>query len=249
MGRRKTVRQCISMIYDVPMASPLQPAQASTTAIRTAIRRLGMPLPSALSPQIRLYQVPGAVAAWQGVGEPVAGLGARCPFWAEIWPGGEAMARFLLDAPDTVSARVVYDLGAGCGVGAIAAARAGAARARAVDCDLAAVTAVSLNATLNAVTVASELADPLDGPLPEGVDVILAADLWYEPWLARRTTAWLRRAAKAGITVLVADPGRAHLPRSGLVELACYPVPTSLDTERAALTPTRVFRIDRDARI
>jgi predicted nicotinamide N-methyase len=42
--------------------------------------------------------------------------------------------------------------------------------------------------------------------------------------------------------VLIADPGRAYLPRSGLIELAAYDVPTSLDLENRQLMTTRVYR-------
>jgi predicted nicotinamide N-methyase len=41
----------------------------------------------------------------------------------------------------------------------------------------------------------------------------------------------------------LADPGRAYLPKSGLVEIACHAVPTSLDLENRTLMATRVFRL------
>lgn len=78
------------------------------------------------------------------------------------------------------------------------------------------------------------------------MDVLLAADLWYEHAMAQRVTPWLRRAAATGLRVIAADPGRSYLPRDGLLELECYDVPTSIDLERALVTPTRVFQVLAD---
>ena len=50
------------------------------------------------------------------------------PFWAFAWAGGQALARYVLDAPDLVRGREVLDLATGSGLVAIAAARAGARR-------------------------------------------------------------------------------------------------------------------------
>jgi len=43
--------------------------------------------------------------------------------------------------------------------------------------------------------------------------------------------------------VLVADPGRAYLPASGLDEIACYDVPTDRDLEDREMRRTRVLRV------
>ena len=47
------------------------------------------------------------------------------------------------------------------------------------------------------------------------VEVVIAADTWYDAALAGRVLPWLRRAKAAGIDVLVGDPGRADLPAEG----------------------------------
>ncbi len=39
------------------------------------------------------------------------------PFWAFVWAGGQALARYVLDHPDSVRGRTVLDLAAGSGVG------------------------------------------------------------------------------------------------------------------------------------
>lgn len=62
------------------------------------------------------------------------------PFWAIYWPGGQALARFLLDEGENLfsSSRKgmnVLDVGSGCGAAAIAAKLAGAKRVVANDID------------------------------------------------------------------------------------------------------------------
>lgn len=145
------------------------------------------------------------------------------PYWAYCWAGGAALARHLLDHPETVAGQRVLDLGSGCGVAAIAAAKAGAREIVAIDADPNAGAAIAVNAALNGVLVAAHVRDPLD-ETPPGADVILAGDLFYEARLAARATAFLGRCAAAGKTVLIGDPGRAHLPLERLLMLASYPV-------------------------
>lgn len=210
------------------------------------IRLHARPQAVALCPELRLYQVDALTALWQ-VGERELGeAGVEVPFWAVAWPGGQALARFVLDAPQFVRGARVLDLGTGSGVAAIAAARAGAASVCGIDPDPMAVAAVRLNAALNAVQVQAMTRDPLRDDPPTDVNVLLAADLWYEQAMAQRVTPWLRRAAAAGLRVLGADPGRRYLPRDGLLELECYDVPTSIDLERDIVTPTRVFQVLAD---
>jgi len=43
--------------------------------------------------------------------------------------------------------------------------------------------------------------------------------------------------------VWVADPGRAYLPIDGLLPIATYDVPTSLELEDRTMRPTRLFRL------
>ena len=86
----------------------------------------------------------------------------------------------------------------------------------------------------------------LDEPSPE-VDVLLAADTWYEGALAERVLPWLRAAAARGTRVLVGDPGRRYLPApatAGLVELARYEVHTTTVLEDRPLVGAQVFVLD-----
>ena len=60
--------------------------------------------------------------------------------------GGQALARYVLDHPETVAGRRVLDLGAGSGLVAVAALQAGAAHVLASDPDPYSHTAIALNA-------------------------------------------------------------------------------------------------------
>ena len=204
--------------------------------------RLAPPRPSALCPELKLHLLPMGGDPWHDACTPFSQQ-LQFPYWAVAWPGGEALARYLLDAPHLARDRRVYELGCGGGIAAIAAARTGAATVTAVDTDPLAVRAVHANAALNGVSLSSCATDPLPQAPPNDVDLILAADLWYEAWIGRRVTPWLRAAAARGVTVLTADPGRRFAPRAGYCTLAHYRVPTSTQWERQAITPTRVMQL------
>lgn len=163
------------------------------------------------------------------------------PYWAWAWAGGQALARHVLDHPELVRGRRVVDIGCGGGIVAIAAARAGATNVSAIDVEIFAIEACRLNAEANAVTLELEEADPIG--TDAGWDVVLVGDLWYEPELAARMAPWLRGLAERGALVLTGDPGRAHLPGSGLQELARYEVPTIEDLEDVTTRTVRVLRL------
>src|SRR6201993_5322531 len=71
------------------------------------------------------------------------------PFWAFPWAGGQGLARYVLDHPETVAGRDVLDVAPGSGLVAIAAAKAGARTVTAGDIDENALAAIALNATAN----------------------------------------------------------------------------------------------------
>ena len=70
----------------------------------------------------------------------------------------------------------------------------------------------------------------------------MAGDVCYERPMASRVLGWLDQAVAAGIEVLIADPGRAYLPKSGLTEMARHDVPTSLDLENRKIMTTVIYR-------
>src|SRR5208282_4634101 len=75
------------------------------------------------------------------------------PFWAFAWPGGQGIARYILDHPEIVKGKRILDFAAGSGLASIAAMKAGAAQVMAIDVDELALEAITLNAELNTVAV------------------------------------------------------------------------------------------------
>ncbi len=195
--------------------------------------RLSLATP-ALLPELRLYRAGPA----SGLTRLASGAGA--PYWAYPWAGGLALARYLLDHPETVAGKRVLDLGAGGGLAAIAAMKAGAREAIAIDVDPDAMAAIALNAEANAVAVETVCGDPLDGPAPD-VDLVLVGDLFYEAGLAARATAFLDRCRPAGIGARIGDPGRAPLPRARLKPLAENRLAEFGDAPDATATASAVF--------
>jgi predicted nicotinamide N-methyase len=183
-----------------------------------------------LVPEIALHLATQMTPIWLATEEELARGAVPPPFWAFAWAGGQALARYLLDHPDMVAGREVLDIGSGSGIVAIAAAMAGASRVVAGDIDLFAAAAITLNARLNGVVVAVDTRDLLDRGAA-GWGVALAGDICYEEPMSSRAMSLLRRIAARDRPALLGDPGRAYLPRSGLVELARYEVPTSRELE------------------
>jgi predicted nicotinamide N-methyase len=163
------------------------------------------------------------------------------PYWAFAWAGGQALARYVLDHPETVRGKRVLDLASGSGLVAIAAARAGAAHAIANDIDAFAAAAIAANAEANDVPIEALLEDVLDDVAD--ADVILAADFCYERPFAERALAFLTRAQARGTTVLVGDPGRRYFPRERFEPLAAYDVPVPRELEEAEVLSTTIWRL------
>jgi len=195
-----------------------------------------------LVPEIRLHLASEITPIWQATEETLAQGQVPPPFWAFAWAGGQALARHILDHPETVVGKNVLDLASGSGMVAIAAAKAGAERVTACDIDPVAAAVIALNAALNGVMVGIETRDLLDRG-PAGWAVVTAGDVCYEEPMSSRIIALLRRIAARGRLALLGDPGRAYLPREGLVELARYAVPVSRELEDRDERDGVVYRV------
>ena len=194
-----------------------------------------------LVPEIELYLASEVLPLWNKT-EEIGTANLPPPYWAFAWPGGQALARYLLDHPETVRGKRVLDFGAGSGLVAIAAAKAGGS-ATAADIDPLSIAAMTLNATLNRVaftTIRDEVIGR-SGPW----DTILLGDMCYERPLAERLLAWLRTLSQLRTEVLFGDPGRTYFPPSGLARLATYRVPTTRDLEDREMRETSVYRLLR----
>lgn len=192
------------------------------------------PHPVPLVPEVVLRGADDVIALWEATDQ------LDPPFWAFPWAGGQALARHVLDHPETVTGRRVLDLAAGSGLVAIAARLAGAAHVTANDIDTRSAAAITLNAALNDVTLTVTTGDLLGDP-PDDYDVVLAGDVFYDRDMAARVLPFLRAAATGGATVLVGDPQRAHLPHAEFTVLAAYDVPVHDALESAEIKRTTVL--------
>lgn len=167
------------------------------------------------------------------------------PYWAFAWPGGQALARYLLDHPSIVASRRVADIGSGSGIVAIAAAKAGARHVTAADIDPAAAHVIALNAERNGVSDrVTATTEDLLAMLPDA-DLIVISDLVYEPELHVRVSAFLDRAMAAGIEVLMGDRLTANRPALPLRELASYDVALVPPLSDQEVRGGRVWRLGR----
>ena len=199
--------------------------------------------PVVLVPEIRLYQASEPMSVWQHTEQATGRTGLDPPFWAFAWAGGQALARYLLDHPEAVTGRHVIEVASGSGLVAIAAVLAGAAGVTAYDIDPLAATAITANAEANCVAVPAVCTDVLSGLPPDGTDLVLVADAFYERDLAAQVLRFAERSQARGAAVLAGDFGRAYLPRARLAPLASYDVPGLAALEDADVKRTTVWTL------
>jgi predicted nicotinamide N-methyase len=191
-------------------------------------------------PEIRLHLATEAHDLWLKTEDELEKIGLPPPFWAFAWAGGQGLARYILDHPETVAGRRVLDFASGSGLVAIAAKIAGAAEVTAGDIDPWSEKAIRLNALNNEVQIAF-VGDDLVGS-PVDADVVLAGDVFYDRDFAERLIPWFKALAQEGTKVLVGDPGRAYLPKNSLVRCAVYEVAVTRALEDSEVKKTTVWK-------
>jgi predicted nicotinamide N-methyase len=192
-----------------------------------------------LVPEVKLHLAVEDTPLWLATESWLRARDVPPPFWAFAWPGGQALARHLLDAP-TAEARVL-DLGCGGGLAAIAACLRGATEVRAVDSDPFARAAAQLNARANGVAL-SLAADIQAEQFHQGLTV-LAADVFYDRATSDLFLELLTRARAAGARVLAADPRRPYFPTGKFRLLATYDATTPEGLESKPTLKTDVYEM------
>jgi predicted nicotinamide N-methyase len=195
-----------------------------------------------LVPEIALYLATEIVPIWKATEEELERMGVPPPFWAFAWAGGQALARYVLDNPDTVRGKRVLDFGAGSGLAGLAAAKAGAAHVTGADIDAFAVAAMQINALVNEISVHATAENLLGRD--KGWDTVLIADMCYERDLAAAVDAWMKGLARRGALVLIGDPKRNYFPGSGLTAVAHYEVQTTRELEDREIRRTGVYKVE-----
>lgn len=195
------------------------------------------PVPHA--PEISIHVADEATELWQKTEDELGEMGLPPPFWAFAWAGGQALARWILDNPEIVRGKRVFDFASGSGLVAIAAAKAGAAQVEANEIDAFALDAIAVNAQANGVAVTPSGGDRIGDDA--GWDVVFAGDVSYERDMAARVTDWLASLKARGASVYIGDPGRTYLARERLDCIAEYRVPVTRALEDAEIKKSGVW--------
>ncbi|MDP1826115.1 MAG: 50S ribosomal protein L11 methyltransferase [Archangium sp.] len=189
-----------------------------------------------LCPELRLWLLPPASKSWHATEPSLLGM----PYWAFAWPGGQVLARYVLDHPEVVRGKRVLDFGSGCAIEGVAAAKCGGA-VRCADLDPLAGELALRNAVLNEVLLEVTTED-LIGTTPD-VDVILAGDVCYSFQLAARLMPWLTAQAARGVRVLLGDPGRVPGALDSAEKVATWDASFDGDPRGLTCWPTHVFSL------
>jgi predicted nicotinamide N-methyase len=196
-----------------------------------------------LVPEIRLHLATELTPLWHATESYMNQININAPFWAFAWVGGQALARYILDNPESVVGLNVVDIGSGGGIVSIAAVLAGAEHVTALDFDPLAAAVCRLNAQLNGTAdrITTETANAITYDFAP-FDLILVGDVCYTRGESADLT---HRLKKATTPVLFGDPGRQFLPRQGIRQIATYTVETSRELEADAITEASIWRMVR----
>lgn len=195
-----------------------------------------------LCPELRLHLVTDACKLWTATDAELEALDLPAPYWAFAWAGGQALARYVLDHPEVVRGKDVLDFGSGGAIEGLAAMIGGARSVLAADIDPYAQTAAELNAALNHVSLHTTTEDLIGVPDPAW-QVVLAGDVTYDDEIAAQVRAWLQGLARAGATVLLADPGRGFLDTTGFEAVGTYEAPADVDADGTHRVRTTVYAV------
>jgi len=135
----------------------------------------------------------------------------RLPYWADIWPSSMMLAERLLE--EKGAGRSMIELGCGSGLCACAATIA-EFEVTATDYYDDALLFTELNTRVNAKrAVHTRHVDWSAIPADVGTfDVVLAADVMYEPRYPAMVASAIERLMAPGGQAIVADPGRIAFP-------------------------------------
>lgn len=126
--------------------------------------------------------------------------------WFFLAEGGVGLARYILDNPNLVKGKVVYDLGAGQGAVSLASKLAGAKIVYAIDIEKFSGFAIGINSYLNKLEINFECKNLFDINMEKG-SVILASDIWYNQDDCDKITPLLYEKSKTS-TVILSQPVR-----------------------------------------
>ena len=147
--------------------------------------------------------------------------------WPYLWECGVALSRWVLDNPNVVKDKLVYDIGTGQGTAAIAAKKAGAKISIGIDTCVYSEFAVSNNSDRNNAIVTSYIIDLFKAKIAEQ-SVIFASDVIYGQQTSDDILDYFVELGKTS-TVVFAQSGRTNpkyeINRPDVYHLMDYEVP------------------------
>lgn len=156
---------------------------------------------------VQLFQVADPNALSDAVDAEAFEEDERFPYWAELWPSGIALARFVTRLA-FASGTAALELGCGLGLAGVAAALKGA-QVLFTDFDADALAFASANHALNLGSPGrTRLVDWRSLPPGLCAPLVLASDVLYERRFLGPFLGALRAAVSSGGVAYVAEPGR-----------------------------------------
>lgn len=163
-------------------------------------------------PEIQVRITMAVFALWEAW-EKEAGQECPVPFWAVVWPAARVLARFLLNQPDLARGLEVIEIGCGGGVASIAAAKAGARKVTANDIDPIALAIARQNGTHNGVSLEFDSENRIETGSIGQAQLLLCSEFFYLKLESLALAGLLDRWKERSVTILIADSGRAFVPK------------------------------------
>jgi predicted nicotinamide N-methyase len=192
-------------------------------------------------PEIQARRAETVFALWEAW-EKEARQECPVPFWAVVWPAAQVLARFVLDQPALLKDREVIEIGCGGAVASIAAAKAGARRVTANDIDPVALAIARQNSDHNRVTLQFDSENIIETGSIGQAQVILCSDFFYTKVESLAFTGLLDKWRKRSVTILIADGGRAFVPKDYRELLYEESVDADSDLEGKETRTVRILR-------
>lgn len=180
-----------------------------------------------LTPELGLYLLTSSSPLYYSPvdGHPLLSSSSD-PWWSIYWPGGQVLARTILDNPQLTRDKTILDLGSGCGAVTLAAALSGAKKVIANDIDLNVEMALAVNSELNKIKVSDNIKFSSDNLLNQenlnflaDVDLLLIGDMFYDQEIGESVLELCKifKSLDKSKQILLGDPGRWFLQSSNHV--------------------------------
>jgi predicted nicotinamide N-methyase len=205
------------------------------------LTRLCPLLPVPGCPAIKARQAADVYELWQAW-EKEAGLECPVPHWAIVWPAAQILARYLLDHPLTANKKHVFEIGCGGGVASIAAKMSGAHQTTANDIDPITLAIARENALANQLDIIFDSTNRIETKTPPDAELILIADFFYLKTDSLVLTARLHEWKSQGLEIIIADGGRAFVPKDYGEILHAQDLAVNQDLEGKNQRQVRIFK-------